>query len=240
MARKLPVGTLKSLASRAEQALGLQLPAWGNAFIPKTTIARYLPRDPIIVEGGAHIGTDTVDMSRIWPNGVIYAFEPIPEIFERLKQTTSTCSNVFCQRAALSDWEGAARMFVSSGASDQSSSLMRPKDHLLNHPDVRFDDTAHVQSVTLDEWARRNSVDRVDFLWLDVQGNELAALQGGQRLLPTVRAMHLEVSVKEVYEGAPLYDQVRAWLGDRGFRVEREKVPAGWDGGNVLFVRDRA
>ena len=31
--------------------------------IPKSVIADYLPTDPIIVEGGAHIGQDTLEMS---------------------------------------------------------------------------------------------------------------------------------------------------------------------------------
>ena len=56
--------------------------------IPLYTIARYLPADPVIVEAGAHLGYDTLAMSRCWPRGHIHAFEPIPSIFSQLQQRT--------------------------------------------------------------------------------------------------------------------------------------------------------
>jgi hypothetical protein len=49
--------------------------------IPKSLIATYLPANPTIVEAGAHIGVDTVQMSKRWPRGTIHAFEPIPDLF---------------------------------------------------------------------------------------------------------------------------------------------------------------
>ena len=32
-------------------------------------IAQFLPQNPIIIEAGAHRGTDTIAMSRHWPQG---------------------------------------------------------------------------------------------------------------------------------------------------------------------------
>ena len=43
----------------------------------KELIKQYLPINPVVIEAGAHIGTDTVEFSKIWPKGSIYAFEPI-------------------------------------------------------------------------------------------------------------------------------------------------------------------
>jgi hypothetical protein len=89
---------------------------------------------------------------------------------------------------------------------------------------------------TLDAWAAQNHVRRVDFLWLDMQGYELEALKSGVDLLQSVRGIQVEVSLKEVYEMAPLYPEVRQWIEEKGFRVEREALP--WpDMGNVLFIR---
>ena len=45
-----------------------------------------------------------------------------------------------------------------------------------------FGDAIEVLTTSLDDWAAQHGVDRVDFLWLDLQGTELDALRGGERL----------------------------------------------------------
>jgi hypothetical protein len=60
--------------------------------ISKEYIARFLPPNPIIVEAGAHSGKDTLSMCMLWPSGTIYAFEPIPAIFEQLVERTKECA----------------------------------------------------------------------------------------------------------------------------------------------------
>lgn len=198
--------------------------------------ARWLPDAPVVVEAGAHAGMDTRRMSAMWPQGVVHAFEPVPALFARLTANTSRCTNVVCHPVAIGSVVGRGTLNVSSGGSDGSSSLLRPTGHLDVHPDVRFEERIDVEVVTLDEWARRSNVTTVDFLWLDLQGAELAALRGAERLLSAVGAIHTEVSLIETYDGAPRYPLLKSWLGDRGFRVEKEALP--WpDMGNVLFVR---
>ncbi len=207
-----------------------------RGIVRKEEIARYLPEDPVVLEAGAHIGVDTREMSALWPRGAIHAFEPIPAIFERLVANTRRLPNVRCYPLALGDRNGRARMYVSGGGSDGASSLLAPKEHLTEHPDVTFEGTIEVQTVTIDDWARDHGIERVDLLWLDMQGYELAAMRAGERVLSSVRAIYTEVSLREVYEAAPLYAEVRTWLESRGFRAACEALP--WrDMGNVLFVR---
>ena len=203
--------------------------------MPKSYIKKFLPRNPLIVEGGAHIGKDTLEMAEIWPEGRIFAFEPVPSLHTQLVAKTSTASNIVCYPMALSDFTGSATMYVSSGDSDGSSSLLMPKEHIYEHPNVRFLEKLQVQTITLDDWADKEAIDYVDFLWLDIQGHELAVLKASPRMLSSARAIHTEVSLKETYEGVPLYPEFRRWLETKGFKVAREVLP--WrDMGNVLFV----
>ena len=76
----------------------------------------------------------------------------------------------------------------------------------------------------------------VGLLWLDLQGAELLALQGAEKLLDNVKAIHVEVHLTERYKNNPLYHEIREWLEARGFHatIEAFKDPT-W--GNVLFVR---
>lgn len=207
--------------------------------IPKSKIAKFLPRSPVVVEAGAHIGTDTVEMARLWPEGMIHAFEPVPDLYERLVRRTSEYPNVACYQVALSDTTGVGTMNVSSGGAEASSSFLAPREHLRDHPAIRFERRIDVPTMTLDDWAEATGNTEIEFLWLDAQGHELTILKSSPHVLKSVQAIYLEVCVKEVYEGVPLHDEVIEWLASRDFRVEADAIPAGWDAGNLLAVRGR-
>jgi 2-O-methyltransferase len=208
----------------------------GKGVIPKEFFVQFLPDNPFILEAGAHKGKDTVEMAKIWPNGSIHAFEPVPHLFKLLENNTRNLKNVHCYQLALGDTKGSETLFVSSGASDGSSSLLPPKELLNNYPTVYFDTKVPVTTITLDEWARENGVTRIDFMWLDLQGMELKVLQSGSIILKTVKGIYSEVSSVEGYQGQSLYHELREWLEKEGFHVEREAVENGE--GNVFFLRN--
>lgn len=202
--------------------------------IPKHAALPFMPEAPVIVEAGAHVGTDTVELAELWPEGTIHAFEPIPAVYEQLVARVGRLSNVRVYNVALGASTGTSTMWVSEGG-DQSSSLSAPKTHLTAYPDIRFERQTTVQVTTLDTWAAKERIDRVDFLWLDMQGHELVALKHGPRMLPLVKAMIIEVFAEELYEGAPLWPEVRDWLVEQGFRVVRMRIDGPF--GNALVAR---
>ena len=205
--------------------------------IPFSDIRSYLPNDPIIAEAGAHIGIDTMKMAKLWPSGTIHAFEPIPHLFSKLKENTCNFSNIKCYPWALSKKTGSSKMFSSSGSSDGSSSLLAPKEHLNQHPDVFFSETIQVQTITLDDWAKQCGIKKVDFLWLDLQGFELPVLKAASQILRRVQAVYSEVNLIENYSGCALYSELRSWMEKFGFKVKLEALT--WsDGGNVFFCRE--
>ena len=70
-----------------------------------------------------------------------------------------------------------------------------------------------------------------------MQGFELSMLKASKIILPTVRVIHTEVSMKETYKDVPQYSDLKQFLLSIGFNVTLEAIPSGWDMGNVLFVR---
>ena len=202
--------------------------------------ARYLPANPVIVEAGAYDGSNTRDFCRFWPACQVYAFEPVPSAYERLVKTAAEFPDrIHPQNMALGETAGTCDMHVSvTGVSggEQSSSLLVPTATREEFPFVNFcSETTPVRVTRLDEWAAGENVRGVDFLWLDLQGMELAALKGCGDLLSTVSAIHCEVQTLELYEAAPLYPELSGWLEQKGFRAAHEAIFR--RGGNVLFVR---
>jgi 2-O-methyltransferase len=214
----------------------LGFPAVKREQISKSVLKKYLPENPIIIDCGAHDGSDSVELAKIL-NGTIHSFEPVQEIYSRLKRNTASYSNIITHNLALSDETKVQYFYVSEGHSDASSSLLKPKDHLIDHPGTTFKKKIEVQAMTLDDWAATNNVMRVNMLWLDMQGFEYQMLKASRTILDTVSVIHSEVSTKQTYENVKVYTEYKSFLESKGFKVVLEAIPEGWDMGNVLFVR---
>ncbi|MBS4065606.1 MAG: FkbM family methyltransferase, partial [Chitinophagaceae bacterium] len=154
--------------------------------INKNYIRQFLPANPVIIDAGAHVGGDSIEMCRLYRRAIVHAFEPVPTIFKLLTHNTRKYKQIHCYSIALSNQNGEQTMHVSSGASDGSSSLLKPDVHRTDHPDVFFNETITVFTKTLDTWAAQQQIRRVDLLWLDMQGFELEVLKASHTILPTV------------------------------------------------------
>lgn len=186
-------------------------------------IKPYLPSNPVIIEAGAYDGLETYTMSKLWPDGTIYAFEPVPRIYQWLTQNTKSCNNVFRYMSALSNKDGFSRFYLSEdpdapNVPTTSGSLLPAKEHLNVHHYV-FKNSTLVKTVTLDSWAQKNDIKNVDLLWLDMQGHELEALKHATNLLKSVKVVYTEAEFIEAYAGQPLYDEVVEWFDQNGFKL---------------------
>ncbi|OQA35895.1 MAG: 2-O-methyltransferase NoeI [Candidatus Dependentiae bacterium ADurb.Bin331] len=204
-------------------------------YITKEYIAQFLPTNPIILEAGAHKGKDTLALHAQWPAGTIYAFEPVPELYEILKTSTSHIPSIYSYHCALGDSIGTTILYKCSGKIDAASSLFKPGDYFLNKP-VQFDPIT-VNIRTVDDWAAHESVHTINFMWLDLQGGELALLQNAQSILNTVNVIHTEVNLVQRYHSIPNYEEIKTFLSSFGFQVQAEAFyKKTW--GNVLFVKE--
>lgn len=184
-------------------------------------IKQFLPTNPIIVEAGAFDGNDTNKMAQEWPNGTIHAFEPVPEIYERLLKNTAKHTNIVYHPYALSDKNDTELFYISErptkpGIASQAGSLHAPKERLSKSPLI-FPRTMMVNTITLPTWVEQNNITHIDLLWLDTQGHELAILQAAEQLLPHIRTILAEVSFIESYHNQPLYNDVIRWMSQHGF-----------------------
>ncbi|MCX5924841.1 MAG: FkbM family methyltransferase [Candidatus Dependentiae bacterium] len=207
-------------------------------------IKPHLSSSPIIIEAGAFDGRDTQKLAATWPQGIIHAFEPVPELFALLQKNTAHLPNVHCYQLALSDKTGSATFYVSEkikkqGMPTQAGSLHKPKERLLWSP-IIFPHTIMVPTITLDAWADRYHIDSVDFLWLDMQGHELNVLQAAPLVLPMVSVIYTEVGFIEAYERQQPYEVVKEWLESNHFtEVGRNfENQQQWFFGNMLLVRN--
>lgn len=237
----MPPKTRHSLWERASFALSrpdlLSRRIRGKDFnINLDEVAPYLTSSPVILEAGACDGADTVKFAQRWPSARIHTFEPVPELFAQVERRTSHLAQVRCYPMALSDHTGSATFQVVGDPDDESSN--RGMSSLLtqtDNPQISSKPIA-VKTITIADWAHAEGVDRIDFMWLDMEGMELPTLKAAGPALATTRAICMEVTREDRRAvGCALYEEVVSWMNGQGFRPAIDRVMLWF--GNILFVR---
>lgn len=197
----------------------------------------YIPKGAVILEAGAHTGSDTIRMSHAFSGCKIYSFEPEPTAYKKLVKKTYGYKNIHIYNLALGEKDEIKKLYTSKDLVDASSSLL-PHTSIAKKvvPGIKLDQSLDVSVRTIDSWAKENGVDHIDFMWLDMQGNELRALKSAKNLLGTVKTIYTEVLKTEIYEGAPLYPEFKQWMEQEGFiiKIEREVHE---EQVNILFIK---
>lgn len=158
---------------------------------------------PVVLEIGAARGEDTVKlMAPVLESGKPYrylAFEPEPNNIPFLR-ALPVAAQIDIIQAAVGDHSGSAD-FRGTGDWPYSGSLKEPRQHETMWPDVKFMPPTKVVVVTLDGVTLAHRIDRVDFIWCDVQGAEDLVIDGGQKTLARTRYFYTEHLEVEAYAG---------------------------------------
>lgn len=205
--------------------------------VPWATILSLLPEQGAIVEAGAADGLDTVTLAKLFPQRTVVACEPVPDSYSLLSTRAEKYTNITAIEVALAEQDGTATLNLGrshpSGPAD-SSSLLTPSKHLTVWPGVLFDSTCDVSTRNLDSLIEELAI-KPDFLWLDMQGAELAVLASAPNARVNLVAVYMEVSRVSLYEGMSTYREVVKQMKLWGFSIVRDQV--GLVSGNILFSK---
>jgi len=188
-----------------------------------------------IIHIGAHYGEE---IQEYVDNGIqeITVFEPLLKNFEILSERLKDVNaNLQGYQVALGSKEGTAVMYLSSNEA-QSSSILKPKEHLEHHPDVTFNGTEEVEVKLLDNFDLGGS----NFINMDVQGYELEVSKGSTETLKKIDYVYCEVNRGEMYEGNAMIDDIDEYLNDYGFeRVETHWPETWYKWGDALYIKNK-
>ena len=165
------------------------------------------------------VGASTGQVSRVlmdlFPGCTVYAFEPIPDQYARLKRHAKS-HRLIAMQSAVGNTVGVESFFVTRSA--PSSSLLRTSSSWVQRmPEARPERLITVACTTLDDFFGKKNLPKPIFLKIDVQGGEKMVLEGGRRLLEDVSMIHLESSFEEIYEGQAVFADLYDFLTERGF-----------------------
>ncbi len=167
-------------------------------------------------------------IAKAWPGIKFHACEAHPEIHESLKGKWPG----ELHWKAISNRVGKAAIYVKRRHAE-GASLFCPLRDVENI--LRYD----VPVTTLDRlWP--NPEGKHILLWLDCEGSELNALQGGERFVERVEVVNVELSANPPSPSWCKPREVHEWLAARGFRrqwVHTERVGSGQV--DAIYVREK-
>jgi len=76
-----------------------------------------------------------------------------------------------------------------------------------------------VEVITIDEYCRMNSIERVDVIKLDLQGYDYLALKGAAATLDKARVVLVEVLFEEIYKGCHCFPDILNLMSPQGFKL---------------------
>lgn len=188
-----------------------------------------------ILDGGVYRGASIDTFLRLFPGAKIHGFEPQLAAFKALTKKYHSHPRVNLINAAISDKSGEAQFSINQAA--YTSSLLDSKAS----SGMELKETQSVETVTLDQWCEDQGV-VPDFLKLDLQGHEYAALEGASTILEQTKGLLVEAGIKVRYEGEQPFHVLADLLSNAGFTLYRMydihgNDDQGWLHGDALFLK---
>ena len=195
-------------------------------------VGRLRPED-VVVDVGAHIGIHTLACAarlRDLGGGQVIAFEPASDTANLLRWNVvhSGLQNVRIEQVALGSGSGQAQLRSDPTAFDPADMSVRSF----------YGPGSNVESVAVtsfDSWAEADGLSRMDAVKVDVEGGELAVLEGMRRSIDRLSPRLIGVEIRDylLKRAGVSESALRAWLRAASY----EPVDAGDLEGNFLFVR---
>ena len=154
-------------------------------------------------DAGANVGQTAEDALKEFPEALIYSFEPHPVTFARLEKAVRD-PRVQAFPLALSDGDGEIPFFeyATAGGGTHVNSTV-PNSSFPRHFGLEQPKRITASSTTIDHFCQEHGVDRIDVLKLDIEGAELSALKGAEKMLrkDRVRFVYFEYTSAAPIEG---------------------------------------
>jgi len=196
----------------------------------------FLRPDMVLFDVGANLGQYTLLGARcVGQRGRVHSFEPSERMFHELEFNVALNGlSEMCvlNRFAVSDATGTARLSRYEEGAEVFGSLGTHKRCEANI--VGYEE---VPTVRLDDYLEEHGIDQVDFIKMDIEGAELLALRGAERLLSRDAAPTILLEMGDVnsvgfgYRSRDLWDYLVSLgyrmysLGPRGESLQDAQPP---------------
>lgn len=128
----------------------------------------------VVLDCGAYTGNTALYFSRkVGPAGKVYAFEAMPQTFEKLEENISfsAMENVCPVNTALAGKKCELNFTPAAGPASCGMKGGHEENGLK------------IQAISIDDFVRENRLGRIDLIKMDIEGSELEALAGAAKTI---------------------------------------------------------
>lgn len=181
---------------------------------------------------GAHLAEECDLYRSVGWDKVIW-IEANPELINDLRKKVEPLGHRVYEAAVWNTTGEEVSLKVASNG--QSSSLFEFNKHSTYYPKIVVDKEIVIKTQRVDSIL--TSSETPDFCNLDIQGAELAALEGLGEYINKLNAIYTEVNKVELYRGCALIDDIDYFLGKAGFKRVATRWMLGFGWGDALYLR---
>lgn len=172
-----------------------------------------------MVEIGAHPhGTQKERFHTLldfFPESKIHAFEVDKNQCNKLNELAK--EGLKFHAYALGDKEEKRKFYETNHP--MCSSLYEPNEKLLklynNLSVAHLKNITEIKTISLDSFIKKEKIDAIDFIKIDIQGAELDAFRGAEKCLKNVLTIVSEVEFLPIYNEQPLFGDVCSFLNSK-------------------------
>jgi FkbM family methyltransferase len=206
--------------------------------IPENTLLGLTKYDiHTILDIGANIGQSARFYTKIFPNALIYSFEPLPAVYSELdKWAQGQKGKVRALNFALGDHNG--QMEIKEHIDfTPSSSFLESTSHLVAlYPQTTRKKDTLVNITRLDDISKDLDIEPGILVKMDVQGFEAKVIEGGKSIFSQALACIMEVSLQPLYEGQPTFFDMCRLMDENGLKYSGNIQQLYDEKGRVIFL----
>ncbi len=144
-------------------------------------------KSPVIFDVGANIGQySTMAQAILKTPGTVYAFEPSKPNFDILTQNVQQYPDIRCFNQGLGNKNEQVKLYKDQ----ESTTLASVYQRNINNQEFNQFEIIHL--VTLDSFCEEYTISAIDFLKIDVEGNELNVLKGATDSLSSGKIKNIQ------------------------------------------------
>ncbi len=156
---------------------------WGgiNAYEPEVIhlMMRLSQKAVVVFDIGANTGVMSLIISAcLPPEGTLYSFEPVPNIYENLIKNIefNKIKNCIPFQVAMGNTSKKQRIYIPNVTSIPTSASMNRDFYQDNHE-------IEVKQVSMDDFVKEQNISRVDLVKIDVESYEFDVLRGMENIV---------------------------------------------------------
>jgi FkbM family methyltransferase len=218
----------KLLLHLALRGLGILNSADARNNGEETFLKKYLSSKPnaTIFDVGANVGNYSREILKVVPKAKVFAFEPHPKNFEKLKtiKNQTDTNNFEAFHCACGNQNGNLELhdYADRGGSSHASLYKGVIEEIHKKKSV----SVLVDLIKLDDFVKEHEIKHIDLLKIDTEGHELAVLKGLLNFIDAgnVSAVHFEFNSMNVLSRSFFRDFYQILSGYTFYRL----LPNGW------------